>query len=318
MDWFKRNEGRDRPVRRPIRRQLQGRRQRGRGAGEEQWKKLLPFAAFAAIAVAVLFAWSLIPETVLRNRETMCPVDGPRSVTAVLIDTTGNFNAMTRADVIQEMEALLAESTTDDMITVYEMRGDVPEDPPDGQPQRWPLPEPLLTVCNPGDPETASDLFENPAMIERAMNEKYLAPVRGLVSDLVREDSFADWSPLMETVQTVQINVLGAPVLAGLNRRIVMITDLIQNSPVLTFNRGSGAARRRGGLPEYESFAETPAARTLSADLSGVDVEILFVEREAHAAIAGGKTRALVDWWDLWFADQGATVTNVKRLAGMS
>lgn len=308
MQWFKQNKGRGRGTRR---------RGRGRGPDPGQLAKALPIAAIGVIVLGVAFLVTLMPDAVQRDRGTMCPVDGPASVTAVLIDTTGNFDALTRADVIREMETLLAESSVDDMITVYEMRGDAPEETPtEENPFRWPLPEPVLTVCNPGDPDTASELFENPRMIERALNEKYLDPIRRVVSDLVREDALADWSPLMETVQTVQINVLAARELADLDRRIVLITDLIQNSPVLTFD--PGAARRGGGLPDYDSFAGTPPARALAVDLSRTDVEILFVERAAHDAIVAGNTRTLVDWWDRWFADQGATVTNVKRLAGMS
>lgn len=313
MQWFKQNKGRGRG-RRPPRRGRGGRR-----PDPGHLAKALPIAAIGVIVLGVAFLVTLMPDVVQRDRGTMCPVDGPASVTAVLIDTTGNFDALTRADVIREMETLLAESSVDDMITVYEMRGDVPEETPtEENPFRWPLPEPVLTVCNPGDPDTASELFENPRMIERALNEKYLDPIRRVVSDLVREDALADWSPLMETVQTVQINVLAARELADLDRRIVLITDLIQNSPVLTFDPGAGAARRGGGLPDYDSFAGTPPARALAVDLSRTDVEILFVERAAHDAIVAGNTRTLVDWWDRWFADQGATVTNVKRLAGMS
>ena len=314
MGFFK---GGSRGSRRSVRRAPAGRRRKPNGNGGGP-AAVLPILGIAALVIGAGVIYALLPETVERDPDTMCPVTGPASVTAVLIDTTGNFDPMTRAGVLQEMELLLDESTGDDLVTVYQMRGDAPEEPPTPEnPFRWPLPEPIVTVCNPGDPDAASPLFQNPAMIRRALDERYLSPLRAVVSDLVREDALADWSPLIETIQTVRINFLSAPEFAAVPQRIVMVTDLIQNSPVLTFNRGRDAARSGGGFITYEEFASTAPARALAVDLSGVDVEVLFVEREAHATVAAD-TRTLVDWWDAWFSDHGAMVRRVKRLPGMS
>ena len=296
-------------------------RSRRRRRNERRAQPVWPFVALAAVAALAVIAVIVVRQTagdrVERDEGTMCPRGGPATVTAVLIDTTGNYDAATRRHVLRTLGNLLARSEPDDLLTVYEMRGDLPADHIEGREVEWTLPEALAEVCNPGDPGAANPVFENRRMIEQALRERYTEPLARLFSDLAARDALADWSPLLETIQIVGIDVFGRPEHEGIPRRMVMVSDLVQNSGRLTFSRGQGAARRGGGLPDYDRYRATPAARGLSANLEAVDVEILFIERESHAADAADGAGAVIDWWDRWFADQGATVTLVERMAGM-
>ena len=302
--------GRSRPPARrvPPRRPSPRGRPGSRGGGDEGLGKYLPFAVLAMLAAGALWFWTLVPDAVPRDRDTFCPLAGPDSLTVVLIDTTGNYDGITQRDVFSRLEGLLAGSTVDDRFVVFNMRGDEPEGPgPDGL-LRWSGPETIVQVCNPGDPGDANPLFENVAMVERAMNGKFLEPIRAALRDLVRVDALADFSPLLESVQVVAVEILALPEHRSVPRRLVLVTDLIQNSATLSF-QGTGP-------PSWDDFSGTPEARALAADLSGVKVEILFHERRQHAGFGARGARDVIDWWDRWFDGQGAVVTAVDRLTG--
>ena len=314
MSWFNRAGSRAPATRVPPRRTP--RPGRPGPPGGEGIAKFLPFVVLGLLGAAAIWFWTLVPEVVQRDPDTLCPVDGPDSVTVILVDTTGNYDGITQGAVFAELEQLLDDSTVDDMFVVFNMRGDNPEAPDDDGVRRWSGPETVLRVCNPGDPGDTNPLFQNPDMIERALNEKYLQPIRETIADLVRIDALADFSPLIESVQVVEVGILSLPDYAALPRRLVLVTDLIQNSASLTFNRAG--RRSGGGPPPWEDFSGTPEARALGANLAGVDVEILFHERREHETFGDRGARDVIDWWDRWFDAQGASVSRVTRLTGRS
>ena len=297
------------------------RRYPGRPAPGPSLTDLLPYIGIAALAIGALTVYLLIPETVERDRETLCPVDGPVALTAVLIDTTGNLDGVTATDALTRLSRILDNSRPDEMFTVWNMRGDNPEAPDDDGVFRWDPPSSTSPVCRPADLDDVSEFFENRRMLERALNEKFLQPIDAAFNQLVRVDSTADFSPLIETMQFVRSGFFGLPELEGRPGRIVLVTDLLQNSRLLSFNRtgrAAGAAPFRGRLPDYDEFSKTQEGRGLQVDLEGFDVEVLFVERTVHASLGDDGTRKLVDWWDRWFTDQGATLQRVVRLDGLS
>ena len=71
--------------------------------------------ALGVFAVAgILTMWVLRSGIVVRNPETMCPVDGPSKVTVILIDTTDRVGPVSRADVLGSLADIVASSQPDE------------------------------------------------------------------------------------------------------------------------------------------------------------------------------------------------------------
>lgn len=230
-----------------------------------------------------------------RDPETGCPQAGPAALTAILIDVTDQVGAISRADVLAHLDEYVANSREDEMVLAYEAK-----------PVGNEIGDPLLSVCHPGDPEAASEWTENPRLIRRRLEERFERPLEDLFADLLGREE-APTSPLMESVQSVAVSVLGRHEYADLPKRLILVSDLMQNTDNLSFFRQS---------VNYDTFAATTGADALSTDLRGTAVEILFVQRAAHRRLED--TRGLVDFWQRWIEDQGGSLNRVARIDGVN
>lgn len=243
------------------------------------------------IARVTLFA----PGPPSRDPDTGCPETGPAALTAILIDTTDEISAISRTDVLAHLDEYVANSREDEMVLAYEAK-----------PVEDEVGDPLLSVCHPGDPDTASEWTENPRLIRRRLDERFKRPLEALFAELLEREE-ASTSPLMESVQSVAVSVLARHEYADIPKRLIVVSDLMQNTSNLSFFRRA---------VDYEGFAESPGSSALSTDLRGTAVEVLFVQREAHRRLED--TRGLVDFWQRWIEEQGGTLNRVVRVDGVN
>ena len=251
---------------------------------------LLGFGLFV-VARVTLFA----PGPPSRDPETGCPETGPAALTAILVDTTDQIGAISRADVLAQLNEYVETSREDELVLAYEAKpvGDEVGDP-------------LLSVCHPGDPDTASEWTENPRLIRRRLEERFERPLEGLFAELLGREEAAT-SPLMESVQSVAVSVLARYEYTDIPKRLILVSDLMQNTDHLSFFRQA---------VDYDAFAGAVGADALSTDLRGTAVEILFVQRAAHRRLED--TRGLIEFWQRWIEAQGGTLNRVSRIDGVN
>lgn len=252
---------------------------------------------FAGAVIAALFL--LRPDAVPRDAETMCPDAGPSRVTAILVDTTDRVGAVSRADLLGQLDDLAAASEPDEMIVAYESQ------PISEAVGSDPLPA-LLTVCNPGDPDTANELIQSPALLRKRLEERYREPLERLFQDLLDRRP-APGSPLMENVQAIAVTLLARRSYDAAPKRLILVSDLLQHSENLTFY---------DGRPEFAAFRDSPGAAALGADLGGIEFEVLLIQREIHESFGGA--RSVVSFWERWIAEQGGSLARVRRIPGMN
>ncbi len=252
--------------------------------------------SLAAVALAVFVRFVMLaPEPPERDPDTGCPETGPAALTAILVDATDRIGTISRTDVLARLDEYIAASLEDEMVVGYEAK-----------PVGAEMDEPLLTVCHPGDPDQASEWTENPRLIRRRLEERYEKPLNDLFVDLLNREE-APTSPLMESVQSVAVSLLGRREYEEIRKRLVLVSDLMQHSENLSFFRQP---------VDYEEFAAGVGANALSTDLGGTAVEILFVQRAAHRRLPD--TRRLIGFWERWVEDQGGFVERVVRIDGMN
>ncbi len=251
---------------------------------------LLGFGLFL-MARFTLFA----PGPPSRDPETGCPETGPAALTAILVDATDQVGAISRADVLAHLNEYVETSREDELVLAYEAK-------PVGEE----VGDPLLSVCHPGDPDQASEWTENPRLIRRRLEERFRRPLEELFADLLGREAAAT-SPLMESVQSVAVSVLARYEYADIPKRLILVSDLMQNTDNLSFFRQA---------VDYDAFAGAVGADALSTDLRGTAVEILFVQRAAHRRLED--TRGLIAFWQRWIEAQGGTVNRVSRIDGVN
>ncbi len=244
----------------------------------------------AGLAVAIIGFAVFALQPAPYDETTLCAVseDLPPH-TAVIIDKTDGYSE-TQADLIA---AVIRRSRdrleVGERFTLFELDANGRFDPR-GE----------FSLCNPGRGSQVNPLFRNPKQIEARFAEKFDTPLEAALEDLVVPKE-APNSPIIEALARLgQTDAFSdrAP-----TRRVILISDMLQNSDIFTAYGGGGALP--ANLPE--SFAT--AARienTFGRAMSGVSLEIRLIPRDRHVDLQRG---ALKDYWNEVFSELGIQVT---------
>ena len=157
---------------------------------------------------------------------------------------------------------------------------------------------PLFSRCSPGRGDEANELYENPRMIQRVFDRAFGAPVEQALAELVKVTT-APRSPILEAIQLV---AAWPPFRDAQSRRLVVVSDLLQNVEELSHYR------------EQAPFAQLAGGAYLERvlpDLGGVDIRLRVVSRPVRTA----RERPLQDadhaaFWRDYFAATGARLAD--------
>lgn len=281
-----------------ARRRVRSTRGPRRPVGDGELGRKVAVALLVAFVVGALVLFvALWEEPVVRDQETNCPVDGPTAVTAIYVDTTDRVGTVSRADILTRLDAVVADTQPDEMVVAYSSApirtsGD-------------PI-EPLLTRCNPGDPESASPITSNPRLIRQRLADEFREPLDQVFGRTL-DASPANASPLMENVQAISVMLFSRRQYADLPKHLVVVSDLMQHTENLSFY---------GEVPDYAAFARTAARSALDSDIRRVRVTVFLVQRETQRDIGGDQP--LREFWDAWIADQGGRIERFVRISGLN
>ena len=258
----------------------------------------ISYVAGVGMIVAVLTIMGLIlwytPDPVERDPDTLCRSDGPSSITAILLDSTDSFGSMTKEDLGNQMWDCLEESEENHEISIFAVDA-----------IRENTLEPIIRVCNPGDPDEADPLTQSRAIIERKWNQRFRQPLDEKLDSLLTAEE-APSSPLMESVQSVSITHFQSAGRDTIPRRLIIISDLLQNSDEISFYTEP---------PDFNRFRRTPQARWLNPDLRDVEIEIWLIQRRQSQQGDGG---SLLKFFKSWLEEHGGRVVRVLRTSGIN
>lgn len=222
---------------------------------------------------------------------TLCPAQ-PSSLTVLLVDVTDPMNVPQRQDFVNQLERLIDQIPRHGKLVIAKV------DPVSDH-----LLSPVITRCNPGSARDESSINGNPAVLERLRQEEYLAAIRAVADDLLTA-SAADRSPILESIQSINLTELQAQNAEGIPRRLIIASDLLQNTDSLSFY---------GGLPDGDQVISSQAFSRVRTDLRGVDVEIWMLQRNDSAQT---QPRALPNLWERLIDEVGGTVQRVYTVSG--
>jgi len=245
------------------------------------------------VVVATSIAWAVISvrsSHVSVDPKTGCPLDGPRSITAVVVDRTDPISETTALDMRQVLDREMSDVPRYGAIYLFGIDERVTTSP-----------RPLFMRCNPGRSEEVNSLKESKRLVDRSFRKAFREPLDEAL-DALQASGASERSPIVETLQSVGVRAFGGSDGADVPKRLVVASDFLQNSDRLSFY---------GAHPA--SVLSSDAAEDLAAPLEDVDVRMLFIRRDgANAA----HTSALRDAWTRYFRKSGAAEIVATKLTG--
>jgi len=243
------------------------------------------------LIIVAVFAGS---QSLLSNSKidaaTLCHSQGPVNVTSILLDLTDPLNETQQLRLKTIIENEISISTKDTMIAL----GVVSEDP-----VRWGA---MFAKCKPATGELANALYENPTLISEKYNQDFLVPIRSKLESSLQRD-VENQSPIMEALQSLIASTPSFMQVKG-QRKLVIVSDMLQHSDELSFYRGQG----------WNYFVQQNQDQRLARNLSGVIVEILRIPRSGENL----PSRDVVeDFWVRYFDRQGSRAPSVISLGDL-
>lgn len=272
---------RSKPARRSPRRG--GRRKSNLG-----WYVAIIVCVGLVVGVGVL-ASSLISKGKI-NEATLCHTGGALNVTAVLLDLTDPLSTTQQARLKTIMANEIAASSIDTMIAL----GVVSENS-----DNWGA---KFAKCKPASGEDANGLYENPVIIAERYAREFTDPIRHTLDSMLSGEPESQ-SPIMEALQSLVSETPDFTKARG-QRKIVIVSDMLQHSDNLSFYRGQG----------WDYFAQQDGEQRLAVNFSNVTVEILRIPR------SGGNTPSAEiteGFWTRYFDRQGSRPPSVSFLGDL-
>jgi|GEM_PF-513254 len=248
--------------------------------------------ALVALGVGAYFVSRAAHVTM--DPDTLCPVgQPPAEVVAVLLDVSDRLNEVQLYSVRNHLHRLLYGELPRfafvELYTVQERPGSVAE--------------PVVGLCNPGRGDDLNRLYQNPELVRRRWERDFADALRAKLDELLAAPDSAT-SPIFEAVQAVAVRLFGRPEHDGVAKRLIVVSDLLQNVP--------GKSSHYRGVPAFDEFRASPYFAEVRADLRDVRVHLYYMNRSEQRTQGAEHIR----FWDEYFAAQGATVMTVERIFG--
>lgn len=230
-------------------------------------------------------------ESVRKEAAAFCDVDFLDSHTVVLVDQTDPLTPEHQELLNTIIVRTQANLEVGGRLSIFAMGGEEALERP-----------PVFTGCRPEQSSDVSWLTRNPTMVQARYEALFQTPLRKQIAEL-RKPAQANLSPILETIKHISLLPdFGSSVE---RRRLVVISDLLQNTEGLSFYRST---------PNYRTFADSWYAKSLQTDLSGIHVELVVLER---GSIPHSHRKSLLFFWQSWLRTEsggilGELVTSVR------
>jgi hypothetical protein len=244
---------------------------------------------------ALAYFYFASPERPVLDAKTLCPVDGPKGITVVLVDTSDDLPDTTRREVLGQL---------DDMITTlppfYKL--DIRVLDIAGARSRS-----LFSKCNPGDGAGLSEWTDNPRIARLRWIEDFRKPAAEAVKTSI-SSAKATSSPIMAAIQDIAIGEFSSVASENARKTLYVISDMIE------YTRDYSQYPRAGDL-SFQRYKQSPAYLKFRTDLHGTTVILRYVTRQTGSQQIVDSTRHM-EFWKAWIEDSRGSFGGVKRLQG--
>lgn len=253
-------------------------------------------AALAVLAVGVLSAGAYLYITAIRppalDRASLCPADGPGSVTVVLLDSTDDIPEIAK----REVRTLLVDMA--ETLPAYGLLEIKLLDP------KVPGGRSIFAKCNPGDGSGLSEYTANPQLAKKRWMDGFRAPL-----DDALQAGFlplpGKTSPIMATIQRIAVDRLTGRAAEGIPKSLILISDMLEHE--------ADYSQYTGDLT-FARYKASRAYRKFRTDLYGAQVTIYYVQRQSAKPINSADH---IRFWADWIRDNNGRLKQATKLQGV-
>jgi len=250
----------------------------------------------AVLALGVLSAGAYVYTTAERlpalDRSSLCPVDGPRSATVVLLDSTDDIPEIARREIktvlVDRAETLPIRALLEIRLLDPQVAGG----------------RPIFARCNPGDGSGLSEYTANPALARKRWMDGFREPLEAALQSGLHP-SPGKTSPIMETVQRIAVERFTGRAAQEIPKSLVLISDMLEHEP--DYSQYSGDL-------SYDRYKASRAYRKFRTNLYGAEVTIYYIQRQSARPINSAEH---IRFWAEWIRDNNGRFKAAARLQGV-
>ncbi|MGP4804237.1 hypothetical protein ACSV5G_10745 [Agrobacterium cavarae] len=193
-------------------------------------------------AVAAYSAYS----PVSRNPGDLCPATGEAGLELVVVDKSDSWNNAQINRLTRVINNLKDHIQKDYRLSIFTFQDNV----------EYGF-EPVFSVCSPGQQGETNKLFANPKKVQNEFDEKFGKPLTAVLQTL-QKPAAGNNSPILEVLTDLTLREEFRRVEG--QRRITIISDMIQHTPTLSLFNNTGAtldpkaASSAVGADSYDGF----------------------------------------------------------------
>jgi hypothetical protein len=275
---------------------MQSRAPRRRSRNPGELSKHLLGGALAVLALGVLGVGAYVYATISRppvlDAASLCPVDGPRAETVILLDSTDEIPDIAKREIRTTLVDMAETLPTYDLIEIRLL------DP------RLAGGRMIFSKCNPGDGSNLSEYTANPRLAKQRWMDGFREPL-----DQALDAGFAPapgkTSPIMETIQRIAVDRFTGRNAEQVPKTLVIISDMLQHGP--DYSQYSGDL-------SYDRFKGSSAYRKVRTDLHGAEVEIYYIQRQTSRPVNSADH---IRFWEEWVRDNNGRFKQATKLQGL-
>ena len=253
---------------------------------DRQGVRQIAASVLALGLVGALVAWQQLRTPVLDPVTLRAAGQPVRGEVAILLDVTDPLTPSQVAAATEWLRQLeLVELLPNEHLTVWAL----------GTWESGGL-ERVFTRYYPG--RESDPILHNPSGSAASCDSLFSRPLRAAVQRAATGRHYPR-SPILEAIQEIARQPEFAD--ARIPRHLVVVSDLLQHTPALSFYRR---------VPSFQAFHQTPQFAALRAELRGVAVDLLYLPRSE----VGGAGARLIEFWREYVVACGSRSVRVRRV----
>ena len=274
---------------------MKDRRPRRRSGNPGELRKHLLGVALAVLSLSLLgfgaYAYLTASRPPVLDRVSLCPVDGPRSVRVILLDSTDEIPDIGKRE-IRTILTDMAEAMPD--YGLLELRLLDPARPGGRA---------IFGKCNPGDGSGLSEYTANPRLARKRWIEGFRQPLEDAL-DAGFRPAPGKTSPIIETMQRIAVDRFSGRAVEDIPKSLVLVSDMLEHEP--DYSQYSGDL-------SYGRYKASRAYKKLQTDLHGAEVTIYYVQRVTAKPL---NSVDHIRFWAEWVKDNKGRFKQASKLQG--
>lgn len=263
---------------------------RSRAGGETPWGAIAKVTGGGALLAGAGVALFMVNQKAeATDPATWCNRAGPAAVHLILLDASDPLDGVqaetARAKVVSAIRAAPENARVDIYLA----------DRSDGS-----IGEPIFSKCNPGQPTALDAAISDVEKKQRDYEQGYLAAVDETMAKVLQVEP-AKSSPIIESLRSAATRSFSR-LAADVPVRITLVSDMVQNSPML---------RQSKGIGDFDAFKKSAGWSSSLVDLHHARISIVYVTRANYRDV---QSNGHINWWSQYFDEMNGTLLESEAI----